>query len=307
MARILDLVSTSAATEDSVVVVTDLESSKKITISDLRNTLVKRASSTVSGTIKVGSGLRIDESGVVSVTNFSGYSLPPATTSTLGGVIIGTGLAINSQGVVTVDIPPSPRASTTTFGVVRVGSGLAVSNGVISNAITLPPSFLIEGGQTIDEDFTTENNKEFYSIAPITIARNVTFTISSNSTWVLYTPSAAPFDEQKISYFQEGNRSILSNLTIEDNKEIYSLGTITISNNATLTVEKNSTWILYDVIRLEAPPAPTPVPAAIQESLNMITSNYTIANDRTATSYGPITMDQDVTVEIPPLSTWIIF
>ena len=303
MARIPDLLSTSIAAEDSLVVVTDLESSKKITISDLRNTLIKRASSSVSGTVKIGSGLRIDESGILSVVNYSGYTLPKATTSTLGGVIVGSGLAISSQGVISANTPDPPRASTTAFGVVRIGSGLVVANGVISNAIELPPTFLVEGGQTILENFVTENNKEFYSIAPITIGRSVTFTISGNSTWVLYKPSAAPYDEQKISYFQEGNRSILSDLTIENNKEIYSLGTVTISNNATLTVEKNSTWTLYDVVRLDT----TPAPLAIQESSNMITSNYTITNDRTATSYGPITINRGITVEIPPLSTWIIF
>lgn len=303
MARIPDLASTSIAAEDSLVVVTDLESSKKITISDLRNTLVKRASTTVSGAVKVGTGLQINESGVLSVVNFSGYTLPPASTSTLGGVIVGDGLSVNNQGVLTLNLPQTPRASTTTFGVVRIGSGLNVDNGVISNAVVLPPTFLVEGGQIIESNFTTDDGKELYSIAPITIGRSVTFTVSKNSTWTLYTPSAAPYDEQKISYFQEGNRTILADLTIENNKEIYSLGPITIGNNATLTVERNSTWTLYDVVKFSQVTAPT----AIQESPNMITSNYIITNDRTATSYGPITIDQDVTVEIPPLSTWIIF
>lgn len=304
MARINELASISVAAEDSVVVVTDTESSKKISISDLRNSLVKRASSAVSGTIKIGSGLRIDDAGVVSVTNFSGYTLPAATTSTLGGVIVGSGLSVNSQGVVSVNIPSPVKASTTTFGVVKVGSGLSVLDGVISNAVVLPPTFLAEGGQTIEESFTTEDNKQFYSIAPITIGRDVTFTIARNSSWILYTPNSAPYDDQKISYFQEGNRTILSDLTIENNKEIYSIGPVVIRGNATLTVERNSTWTIYDPEKVYSPPA---APSAIQESPNMITSNYTITNDRTATSYGPITVDRGVTVEIPPLSTWIIF
>lgn len=304
MARIIDLVSTSVAAEDSVVVVSDVESSKKITISDLRNTLVRRASSTVSGTIKIGTGLRIDESGIVSVTNYSGYNLPPATTSTLGGVIVGSGLSVNTQGVISVTLPEPTKASTTTYGIVKVGSGLSVLNGVISNAVVPPPTFLAEGGQTIEENFTTENNKQFYSIAPITIGRNVTFTIAGNSSWILYTPNSAPYDDQKISYFQEGNRTILSDLTIENNKEIYSIGPVVIQGNATLTVERNSTWTIYDLEKVYSSPS---APSAIQESSNMITSNYTITNDRTATSYGSITVDRGVTVEIPPLSTWIIF
>lgn len=304
MARINDLTSIAIAPEDSVVVVTDSDSSKKITVSDLRNTLVKRASTTVSGTIKIGSGLAIDDAGVVSVSNYSGYTLPKATNSSLGGVIAGSGLSVDARGVLTVLLPPPDKATTNSYGVVKVGAGLSVSNGVISNAMVPLPTFIVEGNQTITEDFTTSDDKELYSIGPITIDRDVTFTVAGNATWVIYTPAGTPADEQKVSYFQEGNRTVLSDLSIESGKELYSVGPVTIERNATLTIEKGATWIIYDIVK---PAISEQTAAPIQESSNMIVSNYTIADDRTATSYGTITIDRSVTVEISPLSTWIIF
>ena len=55
------------------------------------------ASATVLGGIKIGSGLTIDGSGVVTAAGT--YTLPAATISTLGGVIVGTGLAVSSGTV----------------------------------------------------------------------------------------------------------------------------------------------------------------------------------------------------------------
>jgi hypothetical protein len=55
------------------------------------------ASSTVLGGVKIGSGISIDGSGVISAS--AGYTLPNATTSTLGGVIVGTGLSVSSGTV----------------------------------------------------------------------------------------------------------------------------------------------------------------------------------------------------------------
>ena len=55
------------------------------------------ATSGVLGGIKIGSGLTIDGSGVVTAAGT--YTLPEATTSTLGGVIVGTGLAVTSGTV----------------------------------------------------------------------------------------------------------------------------------------------------------------------------------------------------------------
>ena len=52
------------------------------------------ASATVLGGVKIGSGISIDGSGVISAS--AAYTLPAATTSTLGGVIVGTGLSVSS-------------------------------------------------------------------------------------------------------------------------------------------------------------------------------------------------------------------
>ena len=66
------------------------------------------ASSTVLGGVKVGSGLSIDGSSVLSATY--SYTLPAATGSTLGGVIVGTGLSVSS-GTVSVSYGSSSTSA----------------------------------------------------------------------------------------------------------------------------------------------------------------------------------------------------
>ena len=73
-------------------------------------TLPTASASTIGG-IKVGSGLSIDGSSVLSATY--SYSLPSATTSTLGGVIVGTGLAVSSG---TVSVAYGTSSSTACVG-----------------------------------------------------------------------------------------------------------------------------------------------------------------------------------------------
>ena len=69
------------------------------------------ATSGVLGGIKIGSGLSIDGSGVVTAAGT--YTLPAATTSTLGGVIVGTGLAVTSG---TVSVSYGTSSSTACVG-----------------------------------------------------------------------------------------------------------------------------------------------------------------------------------------------
>ncbi len=61
------------------------------------------ASASTLGGVKIGNGLAIDASGVLTAntggTGGTPYVLPVATTSTLGGVVIGSGLAIDTNGV----------------------------------------------------------------------------------------------------------------------------------------------------------------------------------------------------------------
>jgi hypothetical protein len=68
------------------------------------------------GAIRVGTGLAIDGSGILSATG-SGYTLPTASGSTLGGVKIGTGIAIDGSGVITPDntVVITTSSSSTTF------------------------------------------------------------------------------------------------------------------------------------------------------------------------------------------------
>jgi hypothetical protein len=244
MTRLTDLPSISIAPEGSVMLVGDPVASQKITVSDLRNTLVKTASSTQAGIVKVGSGLRMDPTGVLSVTNFSGYTLPLATTNTLGGVIIGSGLTIDTFGVLRATATAVPIANQATAGIVRVGAGLTISNAVLSVTSVMP--YLTVGNQTITEDYTIDDNLTVYSIGTTTIDRATTFTVSANSTWVLYTPS-------------EGTTAV---------------------------------------------PVET---SPIQEQDQIITTNYSIANYKTASSVGPITIDRGITVEIAADSQWVIF
>ncbi len=61
------------------------------------------ASASTLGGVKVGSGLAIDASGVLTAntggTGGTPYTLPPATTTSLGGVQVGAGLSVDANGV----------------------------------------------------------------------------------------------------------------------------------------------------------------------------------------------------------------
>lgn len=85
------------------------------------------ASGSVLGGVKVGSGLSIDGSGVLTATY--SYTLPAATTSTLGGVIVGTGLAVSSGtvSVVTYDVRSDTVSSTSYIGRAVAGSATSAS------------------------------------------------------------------------------------------------------------------------------------------------------------------------------------
>lgn len=244
MTRLTDLPSISIAPDSSVMLLGDPTASQKITVSDLRNTLVRSASPTQAGIVKVGAGLRIDPTGILSVANFSGYALTMASTNVLGGVIVGSGLTIDSYGVLKTTAMSVPIASEQVAGIVKIGTGLSINNAVLSVSAVMP--YLTVGNQTITEDYTIADNLTVYSIGTTTIGRGITFTVSGNSTWVLYTPSE---------------------------------GTATSSVTS----------------------------SPIQEQDQIITANYSIADHKTATSFGHITIDRDVTVEVAADSQWVIF
>lgn len=103
------------------------------------------ATTTSTGVVQIGSGLNVDETGVISTQIASKealgivkigdginvsegtISLPPATFETLGGVKAGDNMLLGSDGMIGV-----PLATTKYPGVVQIGNGLDVVNGVIS-------------------------------------------------------------------------------------------------------------------------------------------------------------------------------
>ena len=276
MATINELESITTPANDSVIVVTDATSSKKITFLDLKSNIVKPATESTTGVIKVGSGLNITGAGVLSVTNYSDYILPPATDTSLGGIIIGNGLAVDQNGVVSVASLNIPPASSTTYGLVRVGAGLSVVNGNLTAAVQyeLPAaSETTLGGIKVGSGLAIENS-----------------VLSTTGNFII----------------TESDQTIIEDYTTTDNKKSYSVGNVVIDKNVTFTINKNSTWVIYspeDGINLN-PPAPQ---SPIQEQDTEITDNYIIQNNKIASSNGPITIGRTVTVEIAPLSTWIIF
>lgn len=88
------------------------------------------ATATSLGGVKIGSGLSVDNTGLISL-NYS-YSLPTASATVLGGIKVGTTLAIDGNSVLNYNLP---TASTTVIGGVKVdGTTVTINNGVISAA-----------------------------------------------------------------------------------------------------------------------------------------------------------------------------
>jgi hypothetical protein len=86
------------------------------------------------GGVKVGTGLSIDGSGVLSST-ITQYTLPTAAAGTLGGVKVGTGLSIDGSGVLSSTITQYtlPTATTSVLGGVKVdGTTITITGGVLS-------------------------------------------------------------------------------------------------------------------------------------------------------------------------------
>ena len=133
MARITDLPKIESPSDSNVFPVSDGQITRKLTLLDLKNSIVKQATPAILGSIKVGAGLAVSDTGVLSVKNYSGYTLPPASSETLGGIRVGSGLTIDDTSVLSVSYTYNlPNASSLQLGGVRIGSGIAVNNGIIS-------------------------------------------------------------------------------------------------------------------------------------------------------------------------------
>jgi hypothetical protein len=131
MARITDLPKIESPSDNYVFPISDGQITRKITLLDLKNSIVQQATSSIIGSIKVGAGLAISDTGVLSVRNFSGYTLPPASSEVLGGIRVGSGLEISDTSVLSVNYT-IPTASPTQLGGVKIGSGISINNGIIS-------------------------------------------------------------------------------------------------------------------------------------------------------------------------------
>ena len=125
MAKISDLVKVISPTDGNVLPISDGLTTKKISFLDLKTSINTVATSTQLGTIKIGNGLLIDDTGRVSVRDYDEFSLPAATNSQLGGVIIGSGLTVNESGVLT-SAYTLPTATPTVLGGIKVGEGLTI-------------------------------------------------------------------------------------------------------------------------------------------------------------------------------------
>ena len=133
MARITDLPTIESPSDSNVFPISNGQVTKKITLLSLKNSIVKQATPSILGSIKVGAGLAVSDTGVLSVRSYSGYTLPPASSEVLGGIRVGSGLTIDDTSVLSVNYSYNlPTASTSLLGGVRIGSGIAINNGTIS-------------------------------------------------------------------------------------------------------------------------------------------------------------------------------
>lgn len=129
MTRISDLEPTIAPALEDVMVVSDGVITKKITLDNLKDLIVNPAGANSLGSIKVGNGLEINNTGVLSVRNYQAYTLPPATANTLGGIRVGSGLSIDAD-ILSLNLP---IASNTTLGGFKTSSDVSVNlSGVLT-------------------------------------------------------------------------------------------------------------------------------------------------------------------------------
>jgi len=139
MTRIWDLATIQddeVPSDDSVMIISDGELTKKVSITNVKRILVPVASDTDLGKVRVGQGLEIDSDGTLSVTQSGEFSLPIASTHILGGVKVGENLTIDEMGLLDTKFPLTV-ATTTQQGVVSVGQNIDIDvNGSIS--VTFP-------------------------------------------------------------------------------------------------------------------------------------------------------------------------
>lgn len=99
-------------------------------VSDIANELDSKVSSVALAKVAT-SGSYSDLTNKPTIP--SAYTLPTASSSTLGGVKVGTGLSINTSGVLSNSYSYTlPNATSSVLGGVKIGSNITVSSGTIS-------------------------------------------------------------------------------------------------------------------------------------------------------------------------------
>ncbi len=225
MSRISDLQKITEPSDSDVMVVSDGQLTKIITVGNLKSNFSKQASATTLGFVKVGTGLSISDTGVLSVRNFSNYTLPPATAETLGGIRVGSGLSISETSVLSASYE-IPTATSTVLGGVKIGSGISISeSGVISVTTSN-----ISGGSLGSIPYQTGSNQTSLIEGNITatkkfLSQTGTGTASRAPIWSLVTASDVG----------------LGNVTNESKETMFSNPTLTGTVTATTITTGNST------------------------------------------------------------------
>jgi len=132
MTRIANLATTTTLSPNDVLIVSDGSLTRTISVSNFKSNLLNKASKSQPGIVRVGAGLDVSESGVISVHNYSAYTLPVSSEQTLGGVKPGRGVVVDIDGTIHATYS-LPTASSTVIGGVMVGTGLTIdASGVLS-------------------------------------------------------------------------------------------------------------------------------------------------------------------------------
>lgn len=154
MTRISDLRQISTPSLTDVTTVSDGSFTYRISLGDLKTTIVPIATKLTKGVVRVGDGLTVDDAGLLSVSNYSNYTLPAASSTILGGVLVGDNLTVDSTGRLNANLVID-TASRSRKGVVKIGDGIELSaDGTISVIPASSTTIFDDTGITIGNNFS---------------------------------------------------------------------------------------------------------------------------------------------------------
>lgn len=121
-----------------------------------------------------------DSSGNLALTSDipSAYTLPAATSSVLGGVKVGSGLSIDGSNVLSATAYSLPIAGASTLGGIKVGSGLSIdgagvliATGATTGSVTSVNSITpVTGNVTLTTNNISENTNLYFTAARVLAA-----------------------------------------------------------------------------------------------------------------------------------------